>query len=516
MSEPTRSVPDSARDLRRSIRFAGLLGATAALALLWIVGSITDTVPWPPLALAARLVRLAPGDVATFFIESLDRWALRLLRLGVVLGALAFGAEILLRTASGARIRPWAAGGVLAVAAALASASDPSLQPDPGYVLVASLLAAGAYVVVVRNVYRRALSATAPGADPGRRRALRAGVGAVVGLALGAGTLGWLLRRLAGPDRDVTLVAPRTPAAVPKRPSWLRIPGLSREITSAEDHYQVDINLVPPSVEAAGWMLSVGGRVDRGMELDFAELQRRFEVVEAYSTLTCVSNEVGGDLVGHSAWAGVRLRDVLDEAGPKSGAVDVVFRAADGYSDSIPLELAQDPQVILAVAQNGEPLTREHGFPCRVRVPPIYGMKNVKWLQAVEVVDSDYQGYWQTRGWSDDATVKTSSRIDVAGRAARAGEPTWIAGVAWAGDRGVSRVEVSVDGGRTWKPARLKDPIAESSWRLWALRWTPERSGTAVVSCRAADGDGNLQIARLADPHPDGASGYHEVHVEVA
>jgi DMSO/TMAO reductase YedYZ molybdopterin-dependent catalytic subunit len=508
--------PNSSRELRRYIRFAGLLGAIAALALLWLVGSVTDTVPWPPLALAARLVRAAPGDVATFFIEALDRWALRLLRLGVVVGALAFGAEVLLRTASGARIRPWVAGGVLGVAAAVASASDPSLQPDPGYVLIAALLAAAVYVVVVRNVYRRTTTAPAGGADPGRRRALRAGVGAVLGLAFGAGALGWLLRRLAGPDRDVTLVAPRNPAAVPERSPWLRIGGLSPEITTAEDHYQVDINLVPPSVEAAGWMLSVGGRVDRSLELDFAELQQRFEVVEAYSTLTCVSNEVGGDLVGHSAWAGVRLRDVLDEAGPQSGAVDVVFRAADGYSDSIPLELAQDPQVILAVAQNGEPLTREHGFPCRVRVPPIYGMKNVKWLQAVEVVDSDYQGYWQTRGWSDDATVKTSSRIDVAGRAARAGEPTWIAGVAWAGDRGVSRVEVSVDGGRTWARARLKDPIAESSWRLWALRWTPERSGTAVVSCRAVDGDGNTQIARLADPHPDGASGYHEVQVEVA
>jgi DMSO/TMAO reductase YedYZ molybdopterin-dependent catalytic subunit len=516
MSEQAGPAPDVTPELRRSIRFAGLLGSIAALALLWVVGSITDTVPWPPLALAARLVRAAPGDVATFFIEALDHWALRLLRLGVVLGALAFGAEVLLRTAAGARIRPWAAGGILGGAAALASASDPSLQPDPGYVLIASSLSAALYVVVVRNVYRRATSPTIADTDPGRRRALRAGAGAVLGLAFGAGALGWLLRRLAGPNRDVELVAPRVPAAVPKRSSWIRIPGLSPEITSAEDHYQVDINLVPPSVEAAGWTLSVGGLVERQTELTFEELQRRFDVVEEYSTLTCVSNEVGGELVGHSAWGGVRLMDLLDAVVPQRGAVDVVFRAADGYSDSIPIELARDPQVILAVSQNGAPLTREHGFPCRVRVPPIYGMKNVKWLQAVEVVDSDYQGYWQTRGWSDDATVKTSSRIDVAARGARAGESTWIAGVAWAGDRGVSRVEVSVDGGRTWSRARLKDPIAESSWRQWALRWTPERSGRTVVSCRAVDGDGIMQIARLADPHPDGASGYHEVEVEVA
>ena len=503
-------------DPRRSARVAGLAGTVAALALLWIVASLTDTVPWPPLALAARLVRAAPGDVATFLIETLDRWALRLLRLGVVVGALALGAEALARTAVGVRIRPWAAAAILGAASALASASDPSLQPDPVYVLAASLAAAGLYVAVARKVYRLATSAATPeGADPGRRRALRAGVGAVLGVAFGAGAVGWLVRRVAGPDTDVPLVAPRRPAPVPERPSWPRIPGLSPEVTSAADHYQVDINLVAPSVEAEGWTLVVGGEVERDLELGFDRLQRRFEVVEAYSTLTCVSNEVGGDLVGHSAWGGVRLRDVLDAASPHSGAADVVFRAADGYSDSIPLELARDPQVILALSQNGRPLTREHGFPCRVRVPPIYGMKNVKWLQSVEVVESDYQGYWQRRGWSDDATVKTSSRIDVAGRGARAGEETWIAGVAWAGDRGLSRVEVTVDGGRSWSPARLKEPIAPSSWRLWALRWTPEAPGPVTVSCRAVDGEGNMQIARIADPHPDGASGYHEVEVEV-
>ena len=222
-------------------------------------------------------------------------------------------------------------------------------------------------------------------------------------------------------------------------------------------------------------------------------------------------------MVGHSAWRGVRLRDVLAAAGSRSGAMDVVFKGADGYTDSIPLEIALDPSVILAVAQNGEPLTREHGFPCRVRVPRIYGMKNVKWLQAIEVVETDYKGYWMKRGWSDSAVIKTQSRIDVAGDdgTAAVGTETWIAGIAWAGDRGIDGVEVSVDGGDSWEPAQLKDPLSELSWRLWAYRWTPDRAGSTKVMCRATDGAGEVQTAERTEPHPAGASGYHALEVEV-
>ena len=194
-----------------------------------------------------------------------------------------------------------------------------------------------------------------------------------------------------------------------------------------------------------------------------------------------------------------------------------VARAADGYSDSIPLEVARDPSVILAVSQNRRPLTREHGFPCRLRVPPIYGMKNVKWIESLEVVGADYEGYWQQRGWSDTAVVRTQSRIDVAGvdGSARTGEATWIAGVAWAGDRGVQRVEVSTDGGDTWAEARLRDAIGPLSWRQWVLEWTPERAGAAVIVCRATDGTGATQTEHNAPPHPAGATGWHHVEVTV-
>jgi DMSO/TMAO reductase YedYZ molybdopterin-dependent catalytic subunit len=162
-------------------------------------------------------------------------------------------------------------------------------------------------------------------------------------------------------------------------------------------------------------------------------------------------------------------------------------------------------------------LRQEHGFPCRLRIPAIYGMKNVKWLRSIELVDRDFIGYWQSRGWNDTAIVHTESRIDVAGKdgSASRGQPTWIAGIAWAGDRGISKVEVSTDGGDTWNEAMLKEPIGPFAWRLWAHRWTPAESGDIQAACRATDGTGATQTPRHRDPYPSGASGYPEAQVTV-
>jgi DMSO/TMAO reductase YedYZ molybdopterin-dependent catalytic subunit len=219
-------------------------------------------------------------------------------------------------------------------------------------------------------------------------------------------------------------------------------------------------------------------------------------------------------LVGSSRWTGVRLRDVLRQASLRGAAVDVVFRCADGYTTSIPIDLALDRHTLLAIAQNGRPLRQEHGFPCRVRVPALYGMLNAKWVEEIEVVDFNFKGYWSKRGWSDVGTVRTQSRIDTAPDL-RVGESSWIAGVAWAGARGISRVEVSFDGSRTWEEAKLRPPISSLAWTQWAFRWTPRRRGAQRLMCRATDGDGRLQDREERSPHPSGASGYHEVEVEV-
>jgi DMSO/TMAO reductase YedYZ molybdopterin-dependent catalytic subunit len=500
---------------RRRARISGALASAVALALLWSVSGLWKGVSFPPTAIASALVRETPGDVATFFIELLGHWAMWLVTFGALAGALLVGAEVFVRTFRDHRPMPLVAGILVAGVAALAALVEPSAQARVLPTTLALCAAAATYAVVAAGVYDH-LSADHQ-LDRGRRRALGIGAGAAIAIALGGGVIGWFARRFGGgPDRDVKLVAPSEPATIPDRGPFPDVAGLSPEVTSAADHYVVDINFLKPSVEAEGWTLTVKGLIDNPLQLDFSSLQRRFEIVEDYSVLTCVSNEVGGPLVGHSKWQGVRLRDVLEEARVRAGTVDVSFKAADGYTDSIPLAVAMDPAVIVAVAQNGEPLTQEHGFPCRVRIPAIYGMKNVKWLEEIEAVGHDYKGYWMLRGWSDRAIVKTQSRIDVTPDEPVAGAQYWIAGVAWAGDRGISRVEVSTDGGGSWEDAQLRDFVAQASWRLWAYRWTPQESGGHEVVCRAVDGDGEVQSAATAPPHPDGASGYHTVEVEVS
>lgn len=488
---------------------AGVLGGAVALGALFALSAVWTAAPFPPAAAAAALIRLVPGDVATALIELLGKWAARLVSAGAVAAALWIAARVQARLRSPVRTAL-----ALAGASAVAGLADPVAGADPVAIGASTALAAVAYWATATRI----LAAVSASERADRRRALALGAAGAAGIALGGGVLGWVARRFGGPDTDVPIAQPATPAVVPDRPPFARIAGHTPEITSVDDHYVVDINLLRPVVEASDWSLEVTGLVARPLRLGFAELQRRYEVVEEYSVLTCISNPVGGPLVGHSAWRGVRLRDILDDAGIDAAAADLVLRAADGYSESIPVDAARDPHVIVAFAHNGEPLTQEHGFPCRLRVPAIFGMKNVKWLQSIEAVRSDYRGYWQRRGWSDVATVVTHSRIDVAGDDGRAalGEPTWIAGVAWAGDRGISAVEVSTDGGRRWAEADLKQPVSDISWRLWAYRWTPAERGSHEILCRATDGAGRVQTGRSRRPHPLGATGFDGATVEVS
>lgn len=496
----------------RDVRLAGLLATGISLAALYVAAGLGLGIPFAPTSIAEAVLRAIPGDLATFFIENLGHSARPSLAVGAIFATLFIGSEALAITGRRGAPKPVVAGSILAVLAAIAIALGPRDEASPVAVSIGLVLAVGLYASVARRFLRSLGEMARSGdVDEPRRRVLRLGVGGALGIALGGFGLGWVARRVGGPNTDVTLVAPADPAKMPRRDPFPDIPGLSPEVTSAADHYVVDINLVQPSVEADGWSLKVDGLVDKPLDLTFAELQDRFPVVEEYAVLTCISNEIGGDLIGNSVWGGVRMKDVLDAAGVKDGAVDVVLYAADHYSDSIPIDMARDPSVLLAVSQNGAPLRREHGFPCRVRVPQIYGMKNVKWLERIEVVPSDYRGYWMQRGWSDVALVRTESRIDVptGGNNLPLGSETWIAGVAWSGGRGISKVEVSTDGGGTWNEAMLKEPISPYAWTQWAYPWTTDRSGSATLACRATDGTGEVQTADIAPPHPAGATGYH-------
>ena len=337
---------------------------------------------------------------------------------------------------------------------------------------------------------------------PERRESLRA-------LAVGAALLGGV----AVFGRAVLGTAARAQSAVAGLAQRL-LEAVSPYITPVPEHYVVSKNVINPDVPEARWSLRITGMVDNPLELSLEELTA-LETVERPSTLTCISNPVGGDLIGNSVWTGVRLSALLERAGVQAGATELILRAADNYADSFPIEAAMADGTIVAFLQNGEPLTRDHGFPARVLVPGIYGMKNVKWVTEIELVNEDFQGYWQTRGWSDTAIVRTMSRIDTPAGVPLDDGTVAVGGVAFAGLRGVQGVEVSVDGGDTWQEAEVAPAVNELTWNLWGFSWDAE-PGTHEVLVRAVDGTGEVQTAERERPLPDGATGYHTVTVRVS
>jgi DMSO/TMAO reductase YedYZ molybdopterin-dependent catalytic subunit len=222
--------------------------------------------------------------------------------------------------------------------------------------------------------------------------------------------------------------------------------------------------------------------------------------------------------MSNALWEGIPLMDLLQRAGLKPGATKVVFHAADDYTDSIHLTKALEPTTLIAARMNGVTLPQEHGFPARMLVPGIYGMKHCKWLTHIEVVNYDFQGYWQDRGWSDAAPVRMTSRIDtpLTGSTVPTNRTTYIAGVAFSGNQGISEVDVSTDAGQSWQRATLKQPLSGLTWVLWELAWQPPRAGNYTVLVRAIDLQGNVQDPNVAPPLPNGSSGYHTITLNVS
>jgi DMSO/TMAO reductase YedYZ molybdopterin-dependent catalytic subunit len=302
----------------------------------------------------------------------------------------------------------------------------------------------------------------------------------------------------------------------PPRPNYgnfTPVSGLSTEITSNEQYYVVSKNLfADPVVNSQNWSLTVDGAVEKPYKLTYDELVA-LPMKQQYESMECISNEVGGPYMSSALWEGIPLVNLLQRAGGvKAGATKVVLYAVDDYSDSIHLSKALEPTTLVALHMNGQTLPTGHGYPARLLVPGIYGMKHVKWINRIEVTTQDYQGYWQQRGWSDEADLRLTSRIDVplAGGTLKANIPTYIAGVAFSGNKGISEVDVSIDAGKTWQKATLKRPFSNLTWVLWELPWTPSK-GTYTVVVRAIDMQGNVQDPQPAPPLPNGSSGYHTV-----
>ncbi len=317
-----------------------------------------------------------------------------------------------------------------------------------------------------------------------------------------------------------TLVLPRaaTPAAAIPATAELGVPGLAPFVTPATDFYRIDTALQVPSVDAASWKLRITGMVEQEVEITFAELLA-LPLEEHVTTLTCVSNEIGGNLIGNALWLGYPIRLLLERAKPTTGADMVLSTSQDGWTASTPLEALTDPDraSILAVGMNGEPLPQQHGFPVRMVVPGLYGyVSATKWVTELKVTTfAEDVAYWSTRGWTERGPIKTGSRIDTPRSGARvdAGR-TAIAGMAWAQHTGIEKVEVRVDEG-DWVEATLGDGVGADTWRQWSYAWDAA-SGSHSVEVRATDTTGATQTSDEAPPAPDGATGWHRITVGVS
>jgi DMSO/TMAO reductase YedYZ molybdopterin-dependent catalytic subunit len=330
------------------------------------------------------------------------------------------------------------------------------------------------------------------------------------------------------PPSSPLLLPPQSRSKPPGFEDPRLTPLLDSEVTPTYLFYRIDINPVVPVVDATSWSLNVKGLVNNPLTISYQEI-KSMPSVEEYATLQCVSNKIGGDLISTALWKGVRLKDLLARAQLRPGAKYIAFRCYDGYDVGIPLERGLLDGTILAYEMNLAPLTPEHGYPVRAIVPGLYGMMNPKWITEIEVVDNVYEGYWARNGWTNNATEDTHSYIAVPGQAEVRdrfrnlelqrinivpGQKVPVAGIAFAGDRGISKVEVSTDGGATWKSASIKDPLSKYTWVLWSAGFTPGATPENYkIVVRATDKTGKVQTSEIRPPFPDGNTGYHIINI---
>lgn len=504
---------------RRAGFVAGGLATLALVGVLRPAAALTG-LAFVPDDLADLLIRLTPGALATAGIEALGALAKLFVKLAAITAIILLGGG-LGAWARDARRANTAATLLLLVLLLLPLLNRPATA--------ASALAPPALLTVLALVllWRAALpflaqrlSAAHPQAPPTvtdrDRRVFLVRAGAVtLTLAVGGTALAELLER---PADEAALPATLPPASriTPEAPfdagDFVAPPGVRPRITPQAELYYVASRARDPRVDARTYRLSITGNVAHPRALTLDEIMRRPRVYQT-STLECISNEVGGPLIGNCRWVGTPLAELLRDVGVGANAQRVALYGADGYVDSISLDDALKPTTLLVYGVDDQPLTVPHGYPLRLIVPNIFGMKNVKWLERIEVVNGDFQGFWQQRGWSQSAIVLTTSVVDTR-QATRAGDLAVIGGIAFAGSRGIQRVEVQIDGG-SWQAATLEPAASPLQWRRWRYAW-PAAPGRYQVRVRAVDGTGALQSATLAPPHPNGASGYHVLVVSVA
>lgn len=499
---------------------AGIVAAASLLAVAEILALLIERRASPILAVGAFVVDVVPRPIKELAI-SLFGYAdkpvlLASVGLAALVGAALAGVLQLLRPPFGVIVLGLA--GLAATGAIVTRAGVvPAIAAIPP--VVGTVVGVVVLVLLVRRLRTWRDASAEASSSVARRDFLRlsliAGAGAVL-LGVGA-RVGDALTSAGNALREaLRLPEPGSRVTIPSG-AELDIEGLSPIVTSNADFYRVDTALTVPEIDPATWRLTVNGMVERELSLSFDDLIG-MGLDEYGITLTCVSNEVGGDLIGNAIWLGVPVRDILAMASPSGDADMVLSRSVDGYTASTPLAAVTDDALdaILAVGMNGEPLPLEHGFPVRMVVPGLYGyVSATKWLTELKVTTfASDEAYWTPRGYSAEAPIKLSSRIDTprVDRPVPAG-PTKIAGMAWAQPVGVAAVEVQIDDGQ-WQPAALSTPINDSTWVQWFVDWEAT-SGTHYISVRATDNDGTLQTSERAPIAPNGSTGLQRTLIRV-
>jgi DMSO/TMAO reductase YedYZ molybdopterin-dependent catalytic subunit len=505
---------------RSSTMFAALAGLAAAGLGLGVSEAVAGILPGATSlvdAVGQVVIDLQPPGAKDFAVELFgtnDKLALEIV---VTVAALALGAAfgiVAARRFVAGAIGFGAFGGLGFVAGIGQPLAMPTMVAIQAAVATGIAIQTLSWLLGWLGVSREAAT---PFSDPGRRSfLLRTGAVGIGALAAGAFGRSAIEGGRSSPTSSTPLPAPAETVAPLSADSDISatVQELTPIVVPNDVFYRIDTSLLVPSLGTETWQLRIHGLVERETTLDWDQLISMPQF-EQYVTIACVSNEVGGRLVGNAKWTGVRLRDVLDIAGPTSAATQLVGRAVDGWTAGMPMDWVMDAsrEPMIAVQMNGEPLPRSHGYPARLIVPGLFGyVSATKWLTELELTTWEaYDAYWVPLGWAKKGPILTQSRIDTPRGSAAPGRVP-IAGMAWAPDRGISKVEVGIDG--AWSEATLSSPISKATWVQWLFEWdaTP---GQHTISVRATDGWDLRQEETRSRPAPDGARGWHTISVSV-
>lgn len=504
---------------RRRSGWAGVAGVGVGLGLTELFAGLWVSVPSAISSIGSFVIDISPSWLKNFAISAFGTADKAVLAIGIVVVSLLIGWFVGKASTTNPvpMVVAFSVAGAVGIVAQLA---DPNASTAP--VVAATLIAMGAGLFTWYGIVQWTSPASSDEVDDvpydmGRRRLMVALAGAatvsVVTIAIGRSRL---RSRAEAQRAALELPEPVERQAEPRPENDFDLAGLTPIVISNATFYRIDTALVVPSVDPSEWSLRIVGMVDREVEISYAELAT-MPLVERYVTLSCVSNEVGDRLVGNALWTGVALRDILDMAGIRDGADQIVGRSVDGWTAGFPTEAAFDGRdALVAIGMNGEVLPAVHGFPARLVVPGLYGyVSATKWLQEIELTTWDaFDGYWISRNWSKEGPIKTQSRIDRprSRDALPVGEYA-MAGVAWAPTKGIDRVELSIDEG-PWIEAELSVPLSDDAWVQWK-RDVDLEPGDHTVRVRATDGTGFTQPGDPVPPQPNGAEGWHTVRFTV-